>query len=166
VEARPITLFHSSTQDRLQQFDEEINWIGQISDLLGYLRGRISQTAQAWEQFEAPNGDVCYFSDFVQLSHIINNIRGSFEELKSVEEKLVHLDEYCGKKKSKIVCFLRHLYSAHTNFSKLELGMSLESNRLNLETHQLSRINHSLSLETSRAALSNQKISQWTLLVR
>jgi hypothetical protein len=101
----------------------------------------------------------------VQSSHIINDIRGSFEELKGIEEKLIHLDEYCCKKKSKIVCFLRPLCSAYTNVSKLELGMSLEGNRLNLETHQLSRTNHSVSLETSRAALSNQKIAQWTLWV-
>jgi hypothetical protein len=153
IETHPPTLFGCAAQDRLRQFDAEFSWIAQTIDLLGHLRRRASQTTQAWDRFESLNGDLCYFSDVLEQPHITNGIRESFEELNDIKQTLIHLDQFFCERQSKIVCPLYSLFLNCANALKLELSMSLESNRQNLEGHKV-------SLETSQAALENQKTAQ------
>jgi hypothetical protein len=79
--------------------------------LLRKLRGRFSTTIRAWDRFDAPDGDVRYFSDISNISEpqpkvvanlVLNEIKEIFENLKDLENTLTSLDKSC-EEYSKVV---------------------------------------------------------------
>lgn len=108
-----MTLSHTAAQDRLQEFNENLQWIVQATELLRNLRPRVSQALRVWERFDAPGGDICYFSDLLsdtRISRSIHGIRESFEELKDIEHTLDIISERCKDYHSRLV---RSVLSIH-----------------------------------------------------
>jgi hypothetical protein len=84
---------------------EVFNWTQSTTNLLNNLLGVISETLHTWERFQDHNGDIGYFEDSTsaassefsseraQLSFQI--INETFEELESLQAKLLSMKESC-----------------------------------------------------------------------
>lgn len=62
--------------------------------LLRKLLDSLSTTLRAYERFNAPDGDKCYFSD-MDIGLYKDGLKGIFEQLTDVHLKLVSLDDSC-----------------------------------------------------------------------
>jgi hypothetical protein len=74
-----------------------LDWIVKTMELLSMLQQHLTSTIQAWERFNAADGDIAYFSDIEDLSArlCLENIREAFNELLVLERRLSHLRESC-----------------------------------------------------------------------
>jgi hypothetical protein len=102
----PVTLSHISAQDKFQRFNDNLQWNVQATELLRRLRLRVSQTLRVWERFDAPGGDICYFSDLLsdnRISRLIHSIRESFEALEEIQDTLDDISKSCKEYHSRLV---------------------------------------------------------------
>ncbi|KAF2707121.1 hypothetical protein K504DRAFT_447157 [Pleomassaria siparia CBS 279.74] len=164
TKSHSVASIHHARHDQFRGFKEELEWIVQTGDLLKHIRRRLSQSIKAWDRFDAPRGDICYFSDLLSKPRITTSlcaIRESFESLKEIEQTVFYLDEWRIENKRKM----------------LKLRMGLESYQVNSENHQQIRFGQEqnqrtiklnqegldISRKTSGVATESHRISQVAL---
>lgn len=62
--------------------------------LLRKLLDSLSTTLRAYERFDAPDGDKCYFSD-MNIDLLKNSLKETFERLADLHRKFISLDDSC-----------------------------------------------------------------------
>jgi len=69
--------------------------------LLRQLLPGLSETTKAWERFASGNGDINYFDniksspDNISPHRLLRAIRGGFETLEDLQQKLLDLEKTC-----------------------------------------------------------------------
>jgi hypothetical protein len=76
------------------RIEQHLHWNVQTTQLLNELRSHLCPTLKAWDRFNEPSGDKCYFSDITEQKprRRLNSIKASFERLNDLDDKLVSLD--------------------------------------------------------------------------
>jgi hypothetical protein len=91
------------TTEKRQDAKETYDWNIKTIDLLSDITAVLSKAIMEWKRFNAPNGDLAYFSDLesfpnMSRSHIIKwlvAIKRTFEELENLQEDLLALEKAC-----------------------------------------------------------------------
>jgi hypothetical protein len=91
----------------------------QTAQLLNELRGLLRPTLKAWDRFNKPSGDKCYFSDIAELQprRTMNLIKESFESLIDLDDRLGSLErstELSAKNVQYIIPKLNSTLTRHT----------------------------------------------------
>lgn len=76
---------------------------------------RLSMNLRAYELFNAPDGDKCYFSDMTdpEIGLLRNSIKESFEKMADLHLELASLDDSC------------NLFATHVCLTKPDMRVTL-----------------------------------------
>jgi len=94
-----------SASQRAEQIQETFDWTVQTVKLISRLDHRLSWTIEAWERFNAADGDFRYFCGIhsmpnlsQQRAHLyLPEIKETYKRLKALHRDLVNLENMCDK---------------------------------------------------------------------
>lgn len=81
-----------------------LTWCNRALDLLCHMKSAISKTLEAWELFNAVDGDHTYFEDLysvapnvarIRVQFSIRETREHFDDMRRIAKELIYYEESC-----------------------------------------------------------------------